>query len=275
MPDPGPAAHPERARRLGWPEPFTDLTDALARLAEVTVRRVPPDDASLDPAVLGTVGRGRSGGLLAAAWRQPGPARDLGTVPRRPRAADLARGRRQVEGMVDWEAGQVARGSGCRRWHAMLTTSSSASGWCGRRRTSACAASKRPGPRRALRRRTASRRTVARAAGVPEARLDSLELALGRASAGACSRPPRTGRRGRRRKDAPDRMRVLIVGEADRPDALGRSGVSAAGSSSARVGGTGQPLGRLALDPGLQLSLAELDVQPSWKRSTGDDADWL
>ena len=172
---------PERARRLGWPEPFTDLTDALARLAEVTVRRVPPDDAgaSIQRVLEDRSVEERSRRLLAAAWRDLARL-DVSVLCHgdpKPQNWLVAGGR--LQGIVDWELARSRGTPGFDVWHAMLDYVEFGVGlvrWSADQRVR-CFEAAWTASRFCTDARRAAR-TVARAAGVPEARLDALELAF-------------------------------------------------------------------------------------------------
>jgi hypothetical protein len=172
---------PERARRLGWPVPFADLTDALARLAQVTARRVPPDDteAAIQRVLEERSLEDRSRRLLAAAWR------DLDRLEvsvlrhgdPKPQNWLVAGGR--LQGVVDWELAWSRGTPGFDVWHAMLDYVEFGVGlarWSADRRARCFEAAWTTSSFCAHARRAA--RAVAGAAGVPDAKLDSLELAF-------------------------------------------------------------------------------------------------
>ena len=172
---------PERARRLAWPEAFGDLSDALARLAQVTVRRLPPDDARapIQRVLAERSVERRTRRLLAAACRDL--ARLEVSVLRhgdpKPQNWLVTGGR--LQGMVDWElAGQ--RGTpGFDVWHAMLDYVEFGVGltrWSADHRVRCFEAAWTSSSFCAGARRAA--RTAAAAAGVPDAMLDPLELAF-------------------------------------------------------------------------------------------------
>jgi hypothetical protein len=170
---------PERARRLGWPEPFTGLMEALARLGAATARRVRPDDAEVpvqrvlaEPTVAP-----RDRRLLAAAWRD---VARLGVSvlchgDLKPQNWLALEGR--VQGVVDWEEARSLGTPGLDAWHAMLDYVEFGVGlvrWSPDHRVACFEAAWTVSDFCAGGRRAA--RTVAAAAGVPDAMLDSLEL---------------------------------------------------------------------------------------------------
>jgi hypothetical protein len=172
---------PERARRLGWPAPFADLTEALARLGESTARRVPPDDARMpvqrvleEPTVAAQDRR-----LLAAAWRDVArlEVSVLCHGDLKPQNWLALEGR--VQGIVDWEEARPRGTPGFDAWQATLDYVEFGVGlvrWSPDHRVDSFQAAWTASDFCADARRAA--RTVAAAAGVPESMLDSLEIAF-------------------------------------------------------------------------------------------------
>lgn len=172
---------PDRARRLGWPEPFTDLMAALARLGQGTARPVPPDDARVpvqrvleEPTVAAHDRR-----LLAAAWRDVArlEVSVLCHGDLKPQNWLALEGR--VQGIVDWEEARSLGTPGFDAWQAMLDYVEFGVGlvrWSPEHRVDCFEAAWTASDFCAGARRAA--RTVAAAAGVPDTMLDSLEIAF-------------------------------------------------------------------------------------------------
>jgi Phosphotransferase enzyme family len=172
---------PDRSRRLRWPAPFADLMEALARLGQATARQVPPDDARVpvqrvleEPTVAA-----RDRRLLAAAWRDVTrlEVSVLCHGDLKPQNW-LARDGR-VEGIVDWEEARPLGTPGFDAWLAMLDYVEFGVGlvrWSPDYRVDCFEAAWTASDFCARGRRAA--RGVAAAAGVPDAMLDSLEVAF-------------------------------------------------------------------------------------------------
>jgi Phosphotransferase enzyme family len=176
-----PRLKPARAGELLWPQVLDELARALARLASVTARRSPPGELGipLEAALHGDGIDARSRRLLDAARR------DVCRLPVSVlRHGDLSPQNLlvvgdQLQGVVDWEMARFDGAPGFDVWHAALAYLEQGLGlvrWSDDQLTQGFASAWASSPFWAQARRAA--RAAASAAGVPDDRLDSLEVAF-------------------------------------------------------------------------------------------------